>query len=340
VLGRSDLAVLVLNWNGRRWLDGCLTAVLGQVEPGDEVWLVDNGSSDGSLEHVRRAFPAVRVVAHGANLGFGAAYNRAVRQVDAGQLLLINNDLIVQPGWLAALRAAAGADRSLAAVGSKLLFLDRPAVVNHAGGTLTVLGSAFDVGLGAPDGPAFERPGPCGCATGAAVLVRRDAFLAVGGFDERYFAYFEDADLCWRLWLRGYGVRFEPSARALHAYGGSTGGGRAGRLRIEHCQANRLQNMVKNLETGRLLRALPASLAFDGWRMLEFARAGNAASARALLRGTSRFARLLPAVLAERRRVQSARRVADADLLRLGALVDLRTAAAEWRRLAALAPAA
>jgi GT2 family glycosyltransferase len=337
---RADLAILVLNWNGRRWLDACLQALLAQAQPGVELWVVDNGSSDGSLEQARSAYPDLRVLAHGANLGFGAAYNRAVQQIEAPLVALVNNDVVVQPGWLAALRASAESDRSVAAVGSKLLFLDRPALVNHAGGTLTVLGSAFDVGLAAPDGPEFDRPGPCGCATGAAVLLRRDAFLAAGGFDEHYFAFFEDADLCWRLWLRGHEVRYEPLARALHAYGGSTGSGRASLVRIEHCQTNRLQNMLKNLETRTLLAALPASVGFDAWRLLEFARAGNAAGAAALARGTARFRRHLPAVLAERRRVQRSRRRSDVDLFRLGVLADLATAAAEWRRLSTVAPPA
>jgi GT2 family glycosyltransferase len=334
----SELAVLVLNWNGRRWLDGCLGSVLDQVGRRDEVWLIDNGSCDGSAEHVAGRFPGVRVSAFGRNLGFAEAYNRAVAGVDAGLVLLLNNDVVLEPGCLAALRAAMEADPDAAAVGAKLLFMERPGTVNHAGGRLTLLGSAYDLDLGAPDGPGVGTSGACGCATGAAMLVRRAAFEAVGGFDGRYFAYFEDADLCWRFWLRGYTVRHEPAARVLHAYGGSTGRQRASLPRIELCQANRLRNMAKNLAAPTLLRALPASLAFDAYRMAEFARAANGEGVAALASGTGRFLRHLPETLARRRAVQPGRVRSDDELLRSGVVADLWTAAREWRRLAAVAP--
>lgn len=148
-------------------------------------------------------------------------------------------------------------------MGGKLLYLDRPNVLNHAGGGLTLLGSAYDIGFGQPDHNGNDGPRPVGCVTGAAMLLRRDAFLELGGFDDAYFAYFEDADLCWRWWLRGYELRYTPEARVLHAYGRSTGLGRLAPLRIEHCQTNRLQNMFKNLELQTLLRVLPLSVVYD-----------------------------------------------------------------------------
>src|SRR5690348_14776640 len=95
----ADLAVLVLNWNGRRWLEGCLGAVLADGGAG-EVWVVDNGSRDGSVELVRERFPEVRVLELGRNLGFGAAYNRAIAACGAEWVVLLNNDTRVQAGWL------------------------------------------------------------------------------------------------------------------------------------------------------------------------------------------------------------------------------------------------
>lgn len=335
----SEVGVLVLNWNGRRWLEPCFSALLAQQGPSFEAWLVDNGSSDGSLALLRNRFPQVRLLSLGSNLGFGAAYNRAIAAVETPLVALLNNDTVVQPGWLSALVDDLEANPEAAAIGSKLLYLEQPNVVNHAGGRLTVLGAAFDLGLGAADGAEFDQPGTTGCASGAAMLLRRQAFLDVGSFDERYFAYFEDADLCWRLWLRGLSVRYQPRARVLHAYGGSTGQGRLSPFRVRHCQTNRLLNMAKNLEARNLFAMLPASLGYDAMRVLGYLRSGRPALALAILRGSARFLHLLPGLLPERRRVQARRVRSDADLRRLGVLAGLRQAAWEWRRLESQAPA-
>ena len=177
-----DVALLILNWNGAHWLDACLSAA---TESAACVWVVDNGSSDQSLDLVRARFPHVRVLALEHNYGFGAAYNRAMQVVDAPLVALLNNDTEVQGGWLDHLLSALAAHPRAAAVGSKLLQWRRPDLINHAGGQLTLLGAAFDIGLDALDGPTYDASRPIGCATGAAMLIRRDAFLKVGGFDER-----------------------------------------------------------------------------------------------------------------------------------------------------------
>jgi len=327
--------VLILNWNGRQWLRQCVDAVLRQDPAPAEVWVVDNGSSDGSGE-MAGAWPNVRWLQLNSNVGFGAAYNRAIGQCRRDVVVLLNNDTLVQPGWLAELTCELDRHPEAAAAGSKLLFLDRPDVLNHGGGQITSLGAAYDVDWGARD-PAGERPSrACSMASGAALALRREAFLDVAGFDESYFAYFEDADLCWRLWLKGYTVRYVPAARVLHAYGGSTGEGRHSAFRIRHCQTNRLQNMAKNLELGTLSRLWPASLAYDAARLGTLRRGGQAAAVRAYVQGTLCFWQLLPHVLEQRRRAQATRRRSDAELFRLGVLAGLGQAAAEWRRLGSL----
>jgi GT2 family glycosyltransferase len=331
------VAILVLNCNGKRWLEKCFAAVLAQSSTEIETWLVDNGSSDGSVSYVRERFPGVKIMAFGGNLGFGAAYNRAVDATSAPLIALLNNDTIVQPGWLNALTTALEPDHRVAVVGSKLLFMNRPMIVNHAGGRLTIVGAAYDIGFGQLDGVRFEHAGPIGCASGAALLMRREAFIAAGGFDERYFAYFDDADLCWRFWLGGRSVLFEPRARVLHAYGGSSGAGRRSSLRIQHCQTNRLQNMLKNLETRTLLATWPASLAYDVIRVCQLGRVPRHGRAvLALARGWHEFVRRAPHAMAQRRRIQRARQRTDVELMDTGVLVGLRTAAAEWSRLESL----
>src|SRR5262249_17038786 len=141
-------------------------------------------------------------------------------------IALLNNDTIPDPGWLSGLVADLDSHQEAAIVGGRSVWPNHPELLNHAGGQLTILGAAFDRGYGMHDGPAFGTAGTVGCASGAGMLVRRDAFLSVNGFDEEYFAFFDDADLCWRMWLSGRTVRYQPAARLQHAYGGSSGGSR------------------------------------------------------------------------------------------------------------------
>jgi len=336
VVKTGQIAVMVLNWNGRVWLRPCLDALLRQSGVAFDPWLIDNGSRDGSLDLVREQFPDVRTYGIADNLGFGAAYNRAIAAIRSPWIALLNNDTVVQPGWLAALAGELSEHPEAAAVGSKLLYLDRPEVVNHAGGRLTTLGAAYDVGLGQLDGPGFDKPDITGCATGAAMLIRRDAFWAVGGFDDRYFAYFDDADLCWRWWLAGYSVRYQPAARVLHAYGGSTGAGRASQFRVQLCQTNRLQNMIKHLEPTTLAGAFPLSLGYDMMRLVAAAHASDQGTVRAISRGTAAFARIFPHAWNARRRLQPLRQRSDRQLFDLGVLAHAHVAATEWRRLTRL----
>ena len=200
-------------------------------------------------------------------------------------------------------------------------------------GGLSVLGAAWDMGFGQPDRPGYDEPRQVGCVTGAAMLMRREAFLELGGFDDSYFAYFEDADLCWRWWLRGYELRYTPRARALHAYGGSTALGRLSPLRIENCQTNRLQNMVKNLELQTVVRVLPVSILYDTLRVSELWRRGHADAAQAHLRGSREFRRHLGHALTQRRQVQASRIRSDQELLGQGVLSGVVAAAREGRRI-------
>lgn len=334
----TRVSVLVLNWNGLRWLRDCFDALARQAA-GDielDTWLIDNGSTDESVAMVRSHYPSVKVLQLQHNIGFGAAYNRAVAATTSPLLVFLNNDTVVQSGWLTALVREVKSHPDAAAVGSKLVFMHAPHLVNHAGGALTVLGAAFDRGFGAADNSARSEAVNTGCATGAAVLVRREAFLAVDGFDERYFAYFEDADLCWRFWLRGYRVRYVPEAVVRHAYGGSSRRGRASLFRIENCQANRLHNMLKHLEVSTLAWAIPASLAYDGLRVAEAARRREWAVVAAVKRGSARFTGQLRGALPARRHVQATRVRSDGELFELGVLVGLREAAEEWGRLGRL----
>lgn len=328
------VAVIVLNYNGRQWIADCLAALTRQTYPAYRVIVIDNASTDGSAAIVRERFPTVTLIPFAENLGFGRAYNRAIAAVPEPLVALANHDTIPDPGWLAALVADLTRDPAIAACTSRIRFVDRPGLLNHAGATLTYAGTGWDRGFGQPDGEAFDAPGPTGCFSGAAALIRRDAFLAVGGFDDRFFAYCEDSDLSWRLWLAGYQLRYTPGAIARHVYGGS-GGPRRSAFRIAHAQQNRILSFWKNAGLSRLPLAVAASIAFDLYRTYLYLREGRFDLIGSLIAGTWAAARQVPGAWADRRRIQRSRRRSDADLERLGVIATPAAAIREYLRLEA-----
>lgn len=333
-----NAAIVILAYNSQRWLTTCLPSALAQTHPA-QVVLADNGSSDATLADTRHTFPTVQVLDLGRNWGFAEGYNRALSQVNAEWVVLLNPDARLAPTWLEILLTAAHADPDVAVWGGKLRLLESDGrALQSVGARFTDAGTAFELGWGQPDTGQCDTPSDTASIPGAALLIRRATFFELGGFDPAYFAYLEDVDLCWRAWLRGWRVRVEPRAVADHAFGGSVGG-RASPFRIRWMQRNRLANMVKHLQTGTLFGAgLVTSLGYDAYRVLEFRAAGQWAGLRALWQGTWDFWRALPALWHTRQHLQAQRRLSDKDLMQRGLLVPALTALREYRRLARLAP--
>ncbi|MCA1584381.1 MAG: glycosyltransferase family 2 protein [Acidobacteria bacterium] len=195
------VAILVLNLNGREHLRACLPGLEAQVYPNREIVVVDNGSTDDSIDYVRRSHPGVRVMALGHNRGFSAAYNAAVAAVATEWVVILNNDTRVEPAWLHELVAAAERHGASAAAARILDWDGRR--IDFIGGQTSFNGHSWqtDHGHAVVDVPA-ERELLFAC--GGSMLVLRRAFLEAGGFDEDFFAYFEDVDFGWRLSLLGH----------------------------------------------------------------------------------------------------------------------------------------
>jgi N-acetylglucosaminyl-diphospho-decaprenol L-rhamnosyltransferase len=226
-----EVAAVVVNYNAGSALSECVASL--EREGVRAIVVVDNGSTDGSLEGLGAANPDVRVLHAGRNLGYGGGVNYGAGQT-AGELLLVcNPDLVLQTGAVSAMAARLAQDLSLGLVG--------PALVTPAGDLQpsgrafpTLRHSSFQAALGVllPNNSYSRRyreanraraeTGIVDWVTGACFLVRREAFSAVGGFDDRYFMYVEEVDLCWRLARSGWRTGYESSARVLHLAGVST----------------------------------------------------------------------------------------------------------------------
>ena len=208
--------MLVLNRDGREHLEHCLPSLERQTYSSlrRELVVVDNASSDDSLEWLRRHHPGVRVLSFAENRGFAAAYNAAVESSDAEFVAFLNNDTRVESDWLAELVAAAER-HGAASVGSKMLDWSGQRV-DFAGGLVSLFGHSWqrDEGLPARTPHAEDRM-LFACA--GSMLVRRGIFREVGGFDQDFFAYFKDVDLGWRLSLFGYDNVLAPAPSRITA---------------------------------------------------------------------------------------------------------------------------
>jgi hypothetical protein len=213
--------VVVPNWNGRRWLDGCLRSLLAQTLADHEVVVVDNGSSDGSLSYLAGEHPRVRVLALGANTGFAHAANVGMEAAAAELVALVNTDVVLAPDWLERMTAALQSDSGTASVACKMLQLADTATIYDAGDVLRRDGACEQRGRFMVDDGRWDEGGEVFGACAGAALYRRSAVVGVGGFDNRYFAYLEDVDLALRLRLAGWRCRYEPAV-AFHAGEGSS----------------------------------------------------------------------------------------------------------------------
>ena len=303
------IAVVIVNWNGADCLPECLRSVAGQERRPDRVIVVDNGSGDGSLDQALRQFPGVEPIRLGTNIGFAAANNVALRACsDCDWVALLNADAFPAPSWLAALAAAAERNPGYAAFASQLRSATHGDFLDGCGDVYHVSGLAWRAGHGTPL-PTPRSPCDVFSACAAAALYRREALMEIGGFDERYFCYFEDVDVGFRLRLRGYGCLYVPDAVARHV--GSASSGKGSDFSTYHGHRNLVWTFFKNMPPTLLAVYLPQHLLLNVLSVLWFSARGQA---RAILRAKWDALCGLPAVLRERRGVQRERQIGARDL--------------------------
>jgi GT2 family glycosyltransferase len=298
---RVPLSVIIVNWNGLRYLPVCLAALLPQLPSSAEIVLVDNGSTDGSTAFVRENCPAARVVGLRENLGFAGGVNAGLRAARGELLLLLNNDAFAEMGFVAALLDIMASYPEVGAASAVLLFAHRPEIVASAGIRVRRDGLALDLWAGRP---AAELPteaqaimGP----SGGAALYRRALLEDVGLMEPGFFNYLEDADLAWRALLRGWRSVVAPQARARHVYSATAVQGSPFKQRL--LARNRVRTIVRCLPGPLLRRCLPAIVSYD----LLAATYGLLARQPALAAGRAAALRELPALLRQRRAIQSRR---------------------------------
>ncbi|MDR1624499.1 MAG: glycosyltransferase family 2 protein [Tannerellaceae bacterium] len=296
----KKVAVVILNWNGRRLLEQFLPSVV-DCSPAEyaEVIVADNGSTDESIPLLEEKFPQVGIIRLSDNYGFAEGYNRALERIDALYTVLLNSDVEVTPGWLDHLVKAMDADPSIACVQPKIRSYRNRQYFEYAGaagGYIDRYGYPFCRGrvlhVTEEDRGQYDTPAETLWATGACLLIRTSVYKSEGGLDARFFAHQEEVEMCWRLRCRGYRLMCIPQSVVYHV-GGATLSAENPRKTFLNFR-NSLLMVYKNLPEEELKPVLRTRFFLDYLAALKFLLSGHPRNAAAVYKARKEFRRLLP----------------------------------------------
>jgi GT2 family glycosyltransferase len=297
---RPQVAVIIPSWNTLEYLAACIASVRRESDIDIELLVIDNGSVDDSVEFLEQA--GVAHIDLPKNVGFARAMNLGAHHTSAPLLLVLNADVLLEPRCLHSLVAAIANDSTLGGVQPKIVALggvDTAARIYSAGQGLTTAASAYEIGKGKADSPAYGHAREVFGVCGAICLLRRDMFTELGGYDERYFAFYEDVDLNARARLAGWRFFYVPGATAVHV-------GRAAWGKQEGARAFNVRLTMQN-RTSTAIKVLPARCL--PWVLLATLRTLVASPfkcvGRAAIAGTLSMLPWLPDLIRERRRLRS-----------------------------------
>jgi GT2 family glycosyltransferase len=297
-----------------------LRSILSTDYPALEVVIVDNASSDGSdivIEQELKAVGKGKLIKLESNLGYAGGNNYGFRALgeDCKYVAFLNNDIEVEPDWLKKILEVMENDDSIAAAQPKILQLRDRSLIDSLGGMIDVIGRAYDLYHGLPDTLEIERPFDVFYARGAALVVRSDVFRNAGGFDEDYFIYYEETDLCWRLRLMGYRVVTVPTSRVYHLGGGTMG--KVMPRAVYYRRRNQLTTLLKNYSLSRaLFYSSVLIIRYLGFSVLRILFRKDLVVARAVLSALVWNFRNIRRILQKRMEVQANRRVQDSHVMK------------------------
>jgi len=260
------VSIIIPTHNGRAHLEECFRSLRALNYPSDkrEIILVDNGSTDGSVEYVRESYPEATVVRNEKNEGFAGPCNQGAGCSQSKYLAFLNNDTRVHPEWLTELTRSIESPKidteMVVCAAGRIVSWDGH-VIDYDGGILNFHGHGHHLGMGQPVSAGSSHEQLTIFASAASMLIRRDVFLEVGGFDQDYFAYFEDVDLGWRLWLSGFQVLYCPTAIVFHKGQGTAALSQAERKKL--LERNGLFNVFKNYSDTNLEQVLLPALSLS-----------------------------------------------------------------------------
>lgn len=272
----ASVAVVILNWNGRKFLEQFIPSVLASTYANKRIIVADNASTDDSVSFLQQHFPNVEIIHNDTNEGYAKGYNTVLKQIEADYYVLLNSDIEVEAGWIEPVIGLMEGDKKIAACQPKILAYNNKQQFEYAGacgGWIDQLGYPFMRGrvfdVCETDHGQYDTVAECFWASGAALFVRASAFQEVGGLDEFFFAHQEEIDLCWRLHLSGYKVFVQPASVVYHVGGGTLPKGNSRKTFLNF--RNNLIMLYKNLAWPSACWKLPARMLLDAvaaWKHL------------------------------------------------------------------------
>ena len=265
---RKQISVIILNFNGKKYLEKCLRSLKRQTYDDAEVILVDNASIDGSVKYVKENFPWVEIVENGKNVGFAEGNNVGATYANGDYFVFLNCDTEVDPRWLETLIKVMESFPNVAICGSKILDMTQRKIIQEVGGLCDAYGFSLSRGWGEIDRHQYNKIIETFYVSGASLLIKREISDRIGLFDSKYFFNQEDVDICWRAQIAGYKVIVNPESVVYHKGGGSAqsalGASVDGERRCAmyawrryYAERNILRTILKNYSLLTLAKLLP-----------------------------------------------------------------------------------
>jgi GT2 family glycosyltransferase len=333
------ISIIVLNYNGKPFLKECFSSLylIDYPKSRYEVIMLDNGSTDDSMEYVKNLFPWVKVIILNKNYGFGGGNNRGIKFTRGKYLVFLNNDTRVTKEWLSKL-VQASIDHSVPICASKTLLMENPKIIEYGGGKFTINGRGYSIDFGKTNHEkteCFYTGYPCA----ASMLIKKDVFIRLGGFDEDYFACLDDTDLGWRAWLYGYKVLFCPTSIVYHECGGTAGKGRLSPLKAFHGTKDSIMTILKNLGLRRnLIFGVILAFIYDFVEVVLLMRHNNLPCVKMKVKAYLWIFKNLGHILEKRHIIQKNRLISDKWLRDMGFMATSSEAFQEYKHLGKLLP--
>lgn len=252
---RNKVSVVILNWNGKDHLRKCLKSFETVSYKPLEIIVVDNASADLSVGMVRKEFPKVKIIQNEKNIGYSSGNNRGIKASTGEFVFILNNDTEVTKDFLTPLALRMNQDKNIGCIQPKLLYGDKRSILNAVGSFFTSSGFLYHYGYRRNSTPKrYNRYMPIFSAKGAAMLLRKSALKKIGLFDEDFFIFFEETDLCHRLWIAGYTVMYEPTSIIYHYEAVDTNRQMENFRRSYLSYRNRICSYLKNLEFMNIIK--------------------------------------------------------------------------------------
>jgi GT2 family glycosyltransferase len=293
-----SVAVVILNWNGKTFLEKFLPSVLASTYKNIQIIVADNASTDDSIAFLQQHFPTVQIIVNDINEGFAKGYNTALKKVTADYFVLLNSDVEVTPNWIEPIIQLMENDTTIAACQPKILDYKNKTHFEYAGasgGFIDRLGYPFARGRVLEnieeDKGQYNNAMPCFWATGAAMFVRAGVYNALGGLDEYFFAHQEEIDLCWRMQLSGHKVYVQPASVVYHIGGGTLPKGNSKKTYLNF--RNNLIMLWKNTPGSNLILKLPIRFSLDAVAAYKALFSGDVGYFFAVIKAHIHFAKWL-----------------------------------------------